>query len=189
MISDLKIAKRSGDLRTYYQALCTLQSKHHTPEYLLVHDEIRARISAGCRSYTELGVNQGATLAAALLAMPGTVRGYDIRLTNYAPAQALFKRFAVIAQVYFAVIEADSLKCRIDPTDLLYIDTRHERKHLARELECHQRQVRRFIVCHDTEVCSGLRLAVDEFAARNREWSVVTDCRESVGFMTLARQE
>ena len=187
MISDLALATSSQDLPGYYQALRALHAEHHQPAYLLVHEELRARLVAGCESYTEMGVNQGATLAAALLLTPPRVRAYDISLANYRPAQHLFEGFAAENAVDFAVLEADSLRCWIGPTDLLYIDTRHERKHLARELARHECQVRRYIVCHDTHSSAGLRQAVEEFAERNHTWRIVADCRENKGFMTLAR--
>jgi hypothetical protein len=74
----------------------------------------------------------------------------------------------------FALVRADVLAVEIEPTDLLFIDTRHDYDQLRRELDRHAAQVRRYIALHDTTTfgadgetpgCRGLWPAVEEFLA------------------------
>ena len=171
-------------LPEYYAKLCELQGGAHGKDYLMVHDEIRLRMK-GCDSYTEFGINQGATLAAALLEDPKVVRAYDIRLGWYKEAAHLFDAYSDERGVDYRVTESSTLDCVIDPVDVLYIDTVHEYKHLRKELARHGDKARRFIIVHDTHARPRLKRAVQEYACG--EWSIVTDCDTNVGFMTIER--
>lgn len=185
MIQDLTLAHRVNSLDDYYYRLCIAHAWAHGPDYLAVHDEIRHRL-AECESYTECGVNQGATLAAALLKQPPRVRGYDLSLAPYKPAHGLFRECASKCGIDYLVKEADSLRVQIDPVDLLYLDTLHTPKHLAAELAMHSGNVRKYIICHDTHSAPGLRDVVQKFA-RSSKWTIAADCRLNTGYMTLAR--
>lgn len=66
MFSDWTIADRVNSLEEYNRALYDAQAEVHGSDYMLVHDEIKKHL-ADCESYTEFGVNQGATLATAML--------------------------------------------------------------------------------------------------------------------------
>ena len=174
-------------LEEYYTKLCKLQSDAHGEDYLLVHDEIRSCLS-GCFSYTEFGINQGATLAAAMLTLdPVDVSAYDIKLGWYSEAAELFDDYAVEWLIDFNVTETDTLDCTIDPVDVLYIDTLHKKDHLLAELALHADKVRRYIIFHDTTYAPGLKQAVLQFVGAGDEWRVVTECTDSVGFMTIER--
>ena len=186
-MGDLISAKIEADaLGEYYAKLCILQSDAHGADYLLVHDEIRCRLKGGY-SYTEFGINQGATLAAAVLALPDYVRAYDIKLGWYDEAADLFEQYAWAWGVDFEVIESDTLDCTIDPVDVLYIDTLHKKDHLLKEVALHADKVRRYIIFHDTTYAPGLKQAVLQFVGGGDEWRVVTECTDSVGFMTIER--
>ena len=185
MISDLSLADSSATLTDYYRRLCVAQAEAHGWGYLAVHDEIK-RLMLECVSYTELGVNQGATLAAAVLCRPDSVRGYDIALDNYRPARHLFQNYAAYFDIDFMVAQASSLLCAIDTVDLLYIDTIHRRDHLTAELERHAPKVKKYIVCHDTKSAIELLAAIKDFSNRT-EWRVVKHCDENTGYTTLAR--
>ena len=185
MISDLEIASDCADLGTYYQRICQLHADAHGENYLLVHHEIR-RCMAESESYTELGVNQGATLAAALLCGARNVSGYDIMLDHYRPAAHLFSQYATRQGVTIKLFETSSLNCLIEPVDVLYIDTVHTESQLTQELELHGDKVRKFIICHDTNSSSGLRKALNKFLPKSK-WKVVNNCRVGTGFTTLSR--
>lgn len=174
----------ASTLAEYYDKLCALQSNAHGSDYMLVHDEIKRRLR-GCHSYTEFGINQGATLAAALLEVPRMVRAYDIKLGWYKEAAHLFDAYSDERGVDYAATESNTLDCIIDPVDVLYIDTLHEYEHLAQELARHGDKARRFIIFHDTRTQPGLKRAVQEYAKGG--WSIVTDCDINVGFMTIER--
>lgn len=176
----------AATLEEYYAKLCDLQSAAHGSDYLLVHDEIRKRLSTW-GSYTEFGINQGATLAAAMLENPATVRAYDIKLGWYTDAAHLFQDYAKEHAIDYAVTETNTLACRIDPVDVLYIDTLHRYDHLASELAAHGNKAGRYIIFHDTFAQSGLKRAVLEYVECNEEWRVVTERHDSVGFMTIEK--
>jgi len=176
----------ANNLPDYYKALYKLQADAHKPSYLLVHDEIHNRLT-DCESYTEMGINQGATLAVAVLQHPKRVRAYDIKLGWYLEAQQLFEDYAHDNNIDYEVFEMDTLKCVIEPTDLLYIDTQHRYDHLTNELRLHANKVNKYIIFHDTHTMTGLKRAVNEYVNKNPHWSIVTDCMENVGFMTIAR--
>lgn len=186
MISDLTIAEQVDTLQEYYDRVYNLQSDAHTPEYMLVHDEIREKLKY-CASYTELGVNQGATLAIAVLENIKTIRAYDIALGPYNKAKKLFDVYAEEQNINLIVQESDTLAITLGEVDLLYIDTRHTHDHLTKELRLHGDKARKYIVFHDTHAQQGLKRAVQEYVASHKEWSIVTDCQQHVGFMTIAR--
>lgn len=172
------------NLQDYYQQLCDLQAKHHTPEYLLVHNEIRQLLN-NCTSYTEFGVNQGTTLAVAVLSNIPKIRAYDIKLAPYNKAKHHFEQYASENKLDYRVIEAGTLTIKIDPVDLLYIDTVHSYSHLKQELEKHGSKAQKYIVFHDTVYAPGLRQAVNEYVNAHKNWKIITDCIDSVGFMTI----
>jgi len=163
-----------------------LQSDAHGTDYMLVHDEIKKRLQ-GCDSYTEMGINQGATLAAAVLQHPKVVRAYDKKLGWYLEAEQLFNDYAEEHNIDYEVFESDTLDCTIDPTDVLYIDTWHKYDHLTKELHRHADKAQKYIIFHDTHTMKGLKQAVTEFVDKNEEWSLVADCKINVGFMTIKR--
>ena len=173
-------------LEEYHEKLYKLQSIAHKPEYMLVHDEIKTRL-ADCNSYTEFGVNQGTTLATALLQNPDIVRAYDINLHRYVKVSSLFDQYAKGHNIDYSITECNTLECSIEPVDLLYIDTLHYHDHLVKELALHGNKAKKYIIFHDTFAQKGLKQAVQEFVQQNSEWSIVTDCQINVGFMTIRR--
>lgn len=177
---------KATNLQDYYDKLCRLQSDAHTPSYMLVHDEIVKRLTE-CESYTEFGINQGATLAAALLQSPPVVRAYDISLKWYNKSRHHFEQHAKDNKIDFKVFEEDTLKSTIEPADLLYIDTLHKYEHLRKELARHHDKVNNYIIFHDTTAKPGLRRAVVEFVKVMPVWSIVSECKISVGYMTISK--
>ncbi len=174
----------ASTLEDYYAKLYKLQSDAHGADYMLVHDEIKKRLQ-GCDSYTEFGINQGATLAAAMLETPTTIRAYDIKFGWYTQAAGLFQQYAAEHSINYEATESDTLDCVINYVDVLYIDTLHRHDHLAKELHAHGNKANKFIIFHDTFAQPGLKRAVQEYVAANKEWTIVTECNVSVGFMTI----
>ena len=175
-------------LMEYYRKLYDLHAGAHKKEYMLVHDEIKKYL-VNCDSYTEMGINQGATLAAAVLENPKTVRAYDIGLKWYNEARHLFDKYASENKIDLEVFEISTLDCVIDETDLLYIDTMHKYDHLKEELSLHGNKVKKYMIFHDTNAVAALRKAVEEYVAENLEWKIITDCKINVGFMTIKRTQ
>ena len=187
MISDFTIAEQVDSLQDYYNRIYELHATAHKPEYMLVHAEIIGKME-DCDSYTELGVNQGATLAAAMLQNPKKIRAYDISLKPYNFANKHFAGYAADNSIDYIISEEDTLKCVLDPVDLLYIDTLHRYDHLTKELERHGDKAKKYIVFHDTHAQQGLKQAVQEYVQFHHEWSIVTDCQDNVGFMTIQKR-
>lgn len=186
MISDITIAQKSNSLDDYYSEIYKLHSNAHKPEYMLVHKAITNLIE-NCNSYTEFGVNQGATLAAAILKQPSKVRAYDIKLDNYSHASHLFNSYTEENNIDYKIYEGDTLKIKIDPVDLLYIDTLHRYDHLIKELNLHGNKVKKYIVCHDTFAQKGLHQACEEWVQKNPEWKIKEYCKVNVGYTVLER--
>ena len=187
MISNLTLGDLTKSLQEYYDRVYDLQSDAHNPDYMLVHVEIKEKMK-GCDSYTELGVNQGATLAVAMLENPKVVRAYDISLMPYNKAKHHFDNYANEHSIDFNVMESDTLRCVLDSVDVLYIDTLHRYDHLVKELALHGSKVNKYIIFHDTFAQRELKRAVTEYVAAHDEWVVVTNCEVNVGFMTIKRR-
>jgi len=188
MISDLTIANTSTSLQEYYDSIYKLQSNAHGTEYMLVHDEIKEKLKH-CDSYTELGINQGATLGIAFLNEVKVIRAYDIALNPYNVAREHFDKHATKHNIDLKVYESDTLKVDLDYVDLLYIDTRHTYEHLKKELTLHGDKAKKYIIFHDTFAQHGLEQAVEEYVADNEYWEVITNCKINVGFMTIKRKQ
>ncbi|NJO65484.1 MAG: hypothetical protein HC836_47545 [Richelia sp. RM2_1_2] len=172
MFLDEALAARVNNLKEYYSELYRLQAEAHGADYMLVHDEIRERIQ-GYTSYTELGVNQGTTLAIPLLQNTPIVNGYDISLKPYNFAKHHFEQYATEHNIDFTAHEADTLKCVIEPTDVLYIDTVHQYNHLTKELIRHSEKAKKYIIFHDTIISQSkpnLKQAVLDFVKNNTMW-------------------
>ncbi len=175
------------DLRDYYKQLCKAQATAHKKEYLLVHNELDTLLK-GCNSYTELGVNQGTTLAIALFNKIKTIRAYDITLELYNKARDHFNNYAATCNLDYKVFEADTLKTEIEPCDLLYIDTLHRYEQLKKELNLHGNKANKYIVFHDTFAKPELKKAIKEYLKVNLDWKIITECDMNVGFMTIGRK-
>lgn len=177
----------ANSLQEYYDKLCAIQSKRHGSDYLLVHNEIRELLK-GCKSYTEFGIMQGTTLAVALLCNPDKVRAYDTRLKLYNKNKHLFEEYTKENNIDYSVFQENSLKCEIEPTDLLYIDTLHVYEQLSQELNIHGKKVKKYIICHDTSAKPELKRAIKEYVRNKNDWEISKVCDKNVGFMTLMRK-
>ena len=173
--------KNCKDLKEYYNKVLTLQQLHHGISYTLVHDELK-RLLKNCDSYTEFGVAQGGTLAIPCLNGIKKVRGYEINLQYYNKASKYFD-----LDIDFKVINESTLTTSpIDEVDLLYIDSVHTCEHLTKELNRHAHNVNKYIVMHDT-FSRQLMPSIKRFIEKNKEWKIITNCTDSVGFVSIAK--
>lgn len=133
--------------------------------------------ASGCRHITELGVGTGQSTLAWLLVQPDRLLCVDLGWQDCVPQLE-----AVRGRTDFTFWIADSRWVEIEETDLLFIDTCHDRKHLLAELDRHASKARRYIVLHDTETFArknepgeageGLWDALDEWLPAHPEWVV-----------------
>lgn len=147
----------------------------------------------GRRHVTEFGVRGVFTTWAFLAARPGRLVSYDIeRSPNIEEAVSEAGK----AGVPFEFLQQDVLAALIEPTDTLFIDTRHTYAQLRAELARHADWVSRHILVHDTESYGekgedggpGEMRAIDEFLAARPEWSLKERIRESNGLVVLERR-
>jgi hypothetical protein len=138
---------------------------------------------------TEFGVRHGVSTVALLHSSCKTVVSYDI--FQYAEVNV----FRQVAADKFVFKIGNSLTVDIDPTDLLFIDTKHTAAQLYGELTKHATRVRRWIVMHDTVTFGnngedggpGLREAIKAFLKANKEWFPVRHDQNNNGLMVLSR--
>ena len=121
-------------------------------------DQLR-RLARRCSSVTEFGVRAGVSTLSLLLGEPRVYRGYDIKLT---PEVKQVEAELVMAGCFrnrgnFQLLEQSTSdeRLRIQPTDLLMIDSLHTPDQLWRELVQHSPMAKRYIVLHDTTSCGG----------------------------------
>lgn len=186
----VKASIQATTLEEYYAKLVAAQEAAHGVGYCSHHYAIRqAAKDDGCASYAELGVNQGATLACALLAGFKRVVGVDVALDPWKPFQGLFWAFADASGQRLSLAQQDSREPLRHhyPVDFMLLDTVHEAAHLREELRVHGPNVRRQILVHDTASVPALHVEAVGWGLRNG-WTVQQRSLCSVGWTLLFRQ-
>lgn len=100
-----------------------------------------------CQLVTEFGVRGGCSTAAFLAGRPKRLVCYDIKPFDELD---LFRQAAQAQGTEFVFWLQDDCKAKIEPTDLLFIDTIHTYNQLDQELRMHASKVNRYIIMHDT---------------------------------------
>lgn len=177
--------KECKDLSEFYLTIKLLHEKSHGKYYTAVHDEIQ-KLANGNR-YIELGVNQGATLAAANLCKDGlqSCMAYDISINRVEPYTHLFIEHAnwpIDIKAGDSIVAENVKEC-----DVLYIDTKHTSSHLTKELNLWHKHVKKNIICHDTKAKPNLLATIRKFVDANTQWKIININTKSVGFTTLER--
>jgi hypothetical protein len=165
------------EIESRYQALCKEPSdiNEHLPKLREYADK--------CQHITEMGVRGCVSLYAFLSSAAAKVVAIDI--LNVAVPEVEKLQF----------ICADDLKIEIERTDFLFIDTAHNYKQLAQELQLHAGQVNKFIGFHDTSIFGtvgdngggGLLAAIHEFLECNREWKLVYQTKVNNGLTIIEK--
>lgn len=166
-------------LAALYAQLVDGQEAAHGPDYTTHHAIILSKQSPSCRSYCEIGVNQGATLACAILAGFHRVTGIDINLTPVLQFGTLFAQCATL-------IEQDHLAPLPAPVDFLFLDCDHTAPGLHKELKAHGDMVRRFILIHDTAAQPELHVTACVYATAH-DWTVAGRDTRGHGWTLLSR--
>lgn len=169
-----------------YERVCS------QPSDINEHCPTLRRLAEKCEHVTEFGFRYG-TSATALAA--GSINGRLKRLVSYdisplGPERELEKITSV-----FTFIRGNSLEVIIEPTDMLFIDTKHTGWHLKRELERHHHAVGRWIVMHDTEMHGeigeggrkGLKAAVRLFLRASPQWFIAAHYANNNGLTVFGR--
>lgn len=137
-------------------------------------------------SVTEFGVYTGLSTAAFISGKPKKVRSYDIT-TQYLTVLKEIESCAKTADVDFRFEIASSLEVEIEETDLLFIDTVHEKDYCLKELNRHHMKANRFIMLHDIISWPGVMQAAEEFLANHDEWKVYEKDVNECGLLVLTR--
>tara|TARA_R100001509_G_scaffold119280_1_gene73623 strand:+ start:878 stop:1450 length:573 start_codon:yes stop_codon:yes gene_type:complete len=177
-------------LDEFYESIRSQQEEAHGEHYCAMHDAIN-QIAKDCKSYKELGVHQGGTLANALL-NPHLkyVEGVDISLEKYSMfLQPIAEQYVKDKKKVLKMKECDSTG--IDSlgygTDILMIDSVHKQHHMRKELELHGQYVKKYIVAHDTHKPDDqLYWCLADWGVDNG-WEVMTRNQENVGFTVLKK--
>lgn len=144
------------------------------------------RYARQVESITEFGVYTGLSTVAWMTGLPKTLRSYDIT-QEYLTVLPELQYNAQIHNIDFEFNIGNSLTIDIEPTDLLFIDTVHKKKHTAAELYRHADKANKFIVFHDTTAWPGVFDAAFEFLVANRQWHIVEHCNKGSGLLVLKR--
>jgi hypothetical protein len=148
-----------------------------------------------CDHVTEFGVRTGASTLAFLHGLqgrPATLRSYDIN-DQYGVQESLTRWTRV--EWTFSICSTLSIS-RIEPTDLLFVDTLHNYDQVRQELALHGEAARRWIVFHDTETFGvtgddggrGINLAIDEWLEAKPEWRIVYRTPRNNGLTVIERE-
>lgn len=154
-----------------------------------------------CKHITEMGVRTGVSTTAFLHADPDKLISYDIILDDN--VTTWFDYAKKIGKDY-SYIKADTLKIKIEPTDLLFLDTVHQYRQVKAELILHAGKVNKYIIFHDTETFGergqdptvdfgydghlGIWYAIEEFLKRNSQWKIVYKTPKNNGLTIIEKR-
>ena len=171
-----------------------IQDDAHGEGYCDIHDLI-AKYIPECNSYMEVGVMQGGTASAAMLANVKNICLVDVDLSKYRKyLHPLATDYCEENGITLQLKEADSRsEAACKNVDMLMIDTVHNSKFMNQELARHHMNVRKYIVAHDTSIVQGkpnemLYNTLAEFADKHG-WSVVDRSTRSAGCTVLKRND
>lgn len=174
----------------FYTEIRKGQEEAHGHDYCEQHDAIR-KYASECKTYAELGVHQGGTLANALLAGFKYVEGIDIDMHRYEKyLKPLAEKYAKDNKIVLKLKEVSSTTIdSIGPkVDMLLIDSYHKAYHMAAELNIHAQRVNKYIVAHDTVKPDGqLYDCLMDFCFRNPGWKLIEHGENNVGYTVIGR--
>jgi len=148
-----------------------------------------------CDHVTEFGVRTGESTLAFLHGLrckhDARLRSYDIN-DDYNVNQ-----FHSMTLTDWVFVLASTLTIpKIEPTDLLFIDTLHSYTQVSQELALHGDQAKRWIAFHDTWTFGatgdnggeGINKAIQEFMNARPEWRVVYHTHRNNGLTVIERE-
>lgn len=146
-----------------------------------------------CTHVTEFGVRWG-TSSRVWLHNNVTLRAYDI--VEFPEATELFAHAREAGKDAQLIIQDTLTITDFEPTDLLFIDSKHCYDQVKHELT-YAPNVRKFIVFHDTELFAevgedgsqGILPAIIEFLNENPDWMVMDHRKNNNGLTTLVRRQ
>ncbi len=154
--------------------------------------------SSKCDHVTEFGVRRGRSTIALLAGGARRQISYDKEITDRARR---IEAAAVREGRDFRLVQGHTLRIEIEPTEFLFIDDRHTRNHLSKELEFHADKASRYLAFHDVVLFGfrdqfknasdppprGLIPAIMEFMSEHPEWRVDRWVHGGEGLLILKR--
>lgn len=167
------------------------------------HLPVLKRYADECNHVTEMGVRRGASSRAFLMA-DVTLRSYDIYEEQ--SVTELFNQAQLDGKDVQYIIQ-DVLQVKIEPTDMLFIDTWHSQGQLRQELAMHGNVPSKYLAFHDTHTYGtvdesmewasnpnrkaikgqGLLPAIIEFIMENPHWKFKEHRTNNNGLTVLER--
>lgn len=150
-----------------YQVRC------NTPHNIDQHLPTIRRYAAWCDHVTEFGVERGWSTTALLASGAAHVRSYDI--VRHPDLEDVEKAVNDTPGTDWQFILGDTRQVRIEPTDLLFVDTDHTFDQVNRELAHSIDRVKHLLLFHDTVSSPEIVRAILEHTYRKwtlREWAV-----------------
>lgn len=172
------------------QIITKFESLQKIPSDINEHLITLKKYSEECEVIVEMGVRKIVSTWAFLSAGPKKLISLDLHHPkNFGGNLDEVIEAVKGTSIDFQFIEADSLKYKCEPCDLLFIDTWHEYTQLKKELFRHHQSAKKYIILHDTvsfgfvdedaysnqskeetNLPTGLIPAIDEFLFHNKEW-------------------
>ena len=177
------------------------EQKKYTSSDINEHMETLKKYSEECETIIEMGVRSIVSTWGFLNGLKktkGKLLCIDVTHPSYFNANPSLEETISIAEkegIEMKFLLADTLKIKIDNTDLLFIDTLHNYEQLIAELNLHSKNVNKYIIMHDTEHNrfkgdlgkEGLEKAINEFLQNNEKWSIKEVFTNNNGLTVLQR--
>jgi len=184
---DLKNLKNFRNVDEIYDALKSI------PRDLDQHLPKLKELAEQCDHVTEFSQRRESTIAF-LAARPTKLVSYN---TEWDHVQEHAARLCVGETEYIHTVFRSHFVDEIEETDMLFIDSTHTYAYLKTEFEKFAKQVKRYIVIHDTllygergeDAGPGKLPAMREFMKENPEWSVVHHTADQYGLTVMGCQK
>jgi cephalosporin hydroxylase len=187
-----------------------------TPSDIYQHLPTLFEYTKKCDSVVECGVRDVVSSYAFASALIGNPKNCYTLVDPYKSSQIdIFLQLCKNEGVNAKFIQESDIKCPLEETDLLFIDTWHVYGHLKRELEYWHSSVKKYIIMHDTtvdewygetirsgwnaqqqsletgipveEITKGLWPAIEEFLQQHPEWKLEKRYTNNNGLTILQR--
>jgi hypothetical protein len=173
------------------------------------HLPVLKKYAEQCDHVTEMGVRYIVSTFALVLAKPKKLIAIDLfHPSHYGDHHRLdsISKYAKDNSIDFSFKLQNTLDCTIEPTDMLFIDTLHRYGQLKAELERHVKNVKKYLVFHDTTSFentdepyyyenprldtskTGLWPAIQEFLDSNTEWEIAERFTNNNGLTILQKK-
>ena len=172
-------------VKHFHDEIRECHEKAHGKAYTAQHDAI-IKYGSECETYRELGIMQGATAAAAVVAGFKDLHLIDIDLKNFNEFKPIFEK----ENIKMKVDGKSSLSYRsedLPEVDFLLIDSLHVPGHLKQELKIHAPRVKKYILFHDTFSKTSLHKEVLFYIKTRPQWEVVEYYEKNVGYTLIKR--